>query len=296
MARRPDRQQLNIVIVGHVDHGKSTLVGRLFADTGALPEGKLEAVRRDVPAHGQAVRIGLPAGRPAGRAGPGHHHRHRPLLLQDRPARLHHHRRPRAQEFLKNMITGAARAEAAVLIIDAKEGVREKTPPPRLHPAAAGHPPGGGVREQDGSVGYVRGPVRGSRRVSSSRYLAALGSILRRSMSFRCRRETATTSRSPSAQDALVPRTDADSRRSMRCRCRSSPPICRCDCAIQDVYKFDERRIIAGRIESGRLHVGDTLLFSPTDKIAPGCLASRPGHRECTDHGRRGPVDRHYAR
>ena len=32
---------LNIVIVGHVDHGKSTLLGRLFADTGTLPEGKL---------------------------------------------------------------------------------------------------------------------------------------------------------------------------------------------------------------------------------------------------------------
>jgi bifunctional enzyme CysN/CysC len=36
---------LNIVIVGHVDHGKSTLVGRLYADTGSLPDGKLEKVQ-----------------------------------------------------------------------------------------------------------------------------------------------------------------------------------------------------------------------------------------------------------
>jgi GTPase len=36
-----DRQErMNIVIVGHVDHGKSTLVGRLFYDTGSLPDGK----------------------------------------------------------------------------------------------------------------------------------------------------------------------------------------------------------------------------------------------------------------
>ena len=39
------REQMNVVIVGHVDHGKSTLVGRLLADTGSLPEGKLDAVK-----------------------------------------------------------------------------------------------------------------------------------------------------------------------------------------------------------------------------------------------------------
>ena len=34
-------ETLKIVIVGHVDHGKSTLVGRLFHDTGSLPPGKV---------------------------------------------------------------------------------------------------------------------------------------------------------------------------------------------------------------------------------------------------------------
>ena len=38
-------QRMNIVIVGHVDHGKSTVIGRLLADTHSLPEGKLEQVR-----------------------------------------------------------------------------------------------------------------------------------------------------------------------------------------------------------------------------------------------------------
>ena len=41
----PSAERVHIVIVGHVDHGKSTLVGRLLADAGALPEGKLEALR-----------------------------------------------------------------------------------------------------------------------------------------------------------------------------------------------------------------------------------------------------------
>ena len=39
-------EQLKIVILGHVDHGKSTLVGRLFHDTGSLPEGRLEQLQR----------------------------------------------------------------------------------------------------------------------------------------------------------------------------------------------------------------------------------------------------------
>ena len=38
---------LNIVTVGHVDHGKSTVIGRLLADAGALPDGKLEAIREN---------------------------------------------------------------------------------------------------------------------------------------------------------------------------------------------------------------------------------------------------------
>src|SRR2546425_7133126 len=41
------REQMNIVIVGHVDHGKSTVIGRLLADTGSLPQGKLEQVQAE---------------------------------------------------------------------------------------------------------------------------------------------------------------------------------------------------------------------------------------------------------
>ena len=45
VAAPPASQRMNIVIVGHVDHGKSTVIGRLLADTHSLPEGKLESVR-----------------------------------------------------------------------------------------------------------------------------------------------------------------------------------------------------------------------------------------------------------
>ena len=41
-----EKEQMNIVIVGHVDHGKSTVIGRLLADTDSLPEGKLEQIQK----------------------------------------------------------------------------------------------------------------------------------------------------------------------------------------------------------------------------------------------------------
>ena len=40
-----DRQDTRIVVAGHVDHGKSTVIGRLLADTGSLPQGKLEQIK-----------------------------------------------------------------------------------------------------------------------------------------------------------------------------------------------------------------------------------------------------------
>src|SRR5256886_14518476 len=43
---------LKIVFVGHVDHGKSTLIGRILHDTGSLPEGKIEEIKKACAAEG----------------------------------------------------------------------------------------------------------------------------------------------------------------------------------------------------------------------------------------------------
>jgi len=120
-------QKMNIVIVGHVDHGKSTLIGRLLADTNSLPQGKLEQVRKDCELNSkpfeyaflidalkdeQAQGITIDAARVFFKS------KKRNYIIIDAPGHI---------EFLKNMITGAARAEAALLVIDAKEGIQENS-------------------------------------------------------------------------------------------------------------------------------------------------------------------------
>ncbi len=118
---------MNIVVAGHVDHGKSTLVGRMLADTGSLTEGKLEQVKRtcginskpfeyafllDALVDEQAQGITIDTARIFFKTAK------REYIIIDAPGHI---------EFLKNMISGAARAEAAILIIDAKEGIAENS-------------------------------------------------------------------------------------------------------------------------------------------------------------------------
>src|SRR5277367_1635545 len=120
-------EQLKIVIVGHVDHGKSTFVGRLFHDTGSLPEGKLEqlqkiAERRGVPFEWAFLMDGLQSERNQNitidTAQIWFQTPKRQYVIIDAPGH---------KEFLKNMVTGAAHAEAALLLIDAAEGVQEQS-------------------------------------------------------------------------------------------------------------------------------------------------------------------------
>src|SRR5258706_5547557 len=118
---------MNIVMVGHVDHGKSTVDGRLLADTGSLPEGKIEAVRKECERPGKPFEYAFlldaltdeqDQGITIDTARAFFKTARRDYIIIDAPGHI---------EFLKNMISGAARAEAAVLIIDAKEGVRENS-------------------------------------------------------------------------------------------------------------------------------------------------------------------------
>ncbi|HEX3729719.1 MAG TPA: GTP-binding protein, partial [Opitutaceae bacterium] len=124
-AGAPDH--LNLVVVGHVDHGKSTLIGRLLFDTDSVPDGKAERLQAAAKAEGmefeyaflldalleeQAQNITMDTTRVPFRTA------RRAFTIIDAPGH---------KEFLKNMITGAASADAAILIVDAKEGLREQT-------------------------------------------------------------------------------------------------------------------------------------------------------------------------
>src|SRR5919112_6619918 len=266
-AAAPTREQrMSIVIVGHVDHGKSTVIGRLLADTGSLPEGKLEQVRTqcelnskpfeyafllDALKDEQAQGITIDAARVFFKS------QQREYLILDAPGHI---------EFLKNMITGAARAEAALLIIDAAEGVQENSRRHGYMVSLLGIRQLAVVVNKMDLVDWDRGVFQA--------IVKEYGAFLKQvgiepacfiPVSARGGDNIAEPSehlpwhQSPTVLDAL----DAF---------QSEPaPVNRpFRMPVQDVYKFtkqgDDRRIIAGTIESGAVSVGDSVIFYPSGK------------------------------
>jgi bifunctional enzyme CysN/CysC len=260
-------EQMNIVVVGHVDHGKSTVVGRLLADTGSLPEGKLEAVRRECLRTGKPFEYAFlldalsdeqDQGITIDTARSFFKTAKREYIIIDAPGHI---------EFLKNMISGAARAEAAVLIIDAKEGVRENS---RRHGYILAML---GIRQvmvcvnKMDLVGHREDTFRAIEREYRA-FLQEIGAVSPRGfIPVSAVNGENLATRSPTMRwydgPTLLETLDAFA----KAPDKSDRPL---RMPVQAVYKFtnhgDERRIIAGRVESGRISVGDRVVFSPSNK------------------------------
>src|SRR5579871_92577 len=258
------RPLIRIVIVGHVDHGKSTLIGRLMSETGNLPDGKLEqlkavSVRRGMAFEFSFLLDSLQTERDQGITIDTSQIRFRTpardFVLIDAPGHT---------EFLRNMITGASQADAALLVIDAAEGVRDQT----LRHAYLLHLLGLRqvvviINKMD-RVAYDNGRFR----EIDAEITAQLGSF--------GLEPTAVIPISARHGDGVVERTAAIDwyrgptviealDRFAPARPAAALPL---RLPVQAVYKFDDRRILAGRIQSGRLRVGDEIVVSPSGQHA----------------------------
>lgn len=260
------QEKMDIVFVGHVDHGKSTVIGRLLADTGTLPEGKLEQVREscdrnskpfeyayliDALKDERAQSITIDSARVFFKSQKRHY------IIIDAPGHI---------EFIKNMVTGASRAEAAVLVIDALEGIQENS---RRHGYLLWML---GIKQivvlvnKMDLVDYKQ-EVFDSISAEFSRFLGEIGvqPLCYIPVSGRMGDNVAALSENTPWYDGYTVLTALDSFE--KAKPLTDKPF---RMPVQDIYKFtlfgDDRRIVAGTISSGTLRVGDELVFYPSGK------------------------------
>ena len=260
-----DEQRLKVVFVGHVDHGKSTLIGRILHDTGSLPDGKIAAIQQACAEEGMEFEFAFLLD----------------ALLEEQaqnitidttqiPFRTERRRyviidAPGHKEFLKNMITGAAVADAAVLVIAANEGVREQS---RRHAYLLSLL---GIRQiivvvnKMDAVAYAEQLFRDIEREYTA-FLSSLGLEAMRFIPCSARAGENVAQRSANAQSWYLGPTLLEALDELALVTAPAGQPLRL--SVQDVYRFDERRIIAGRIESGVLRVGDEVVFSPANKTS----------------------------
>ncbi len=260
------RDRMPIVIGGHVDHGKSTIIGRLLADTGSLPEGKLDQVRAscernskpfeyafllDALKDEQSQGITIDAARIFFRTPV------REYIIIDAPGHI---------EFLKNMVTGASRAEAALMVIDADEGVQENSRRHGYMLSMLGISQIAVLVNKMDLVDYRQDVF--DRTVSE--YRSFLDRIDVTPLAFLpvSGREGQNLVAAPSA----MPWYHGSSVLEVLDQFHAAPPPIDqpLRVPVQGVYKFtgngDNRRIIAGTVETGWFAQGDEVVFYPSGK------------------------------
>ena len=238
------------------------MIGRILHDSDSLAEGKIELVKKACAEEGMEFEFAFLLD----------------ALLEEQkqnvtidttqiPFRTKKRRyviidAPGHKEFLKNMITGASSAHAAILVIAANEGVREQS---RRHAYLLGLL---GIRQVLVVVNKMDLADFSEKRFREieeeyKKFLAGLGLEARAFIPASAKQGENVAKASSGmkwykgssvleALDELEPqKADVDL------------PLRFC---VQDIYKFDDRRIIAGRIETGRLKQGDELVFSPANK------------------------------
>lgn len=255
---------LKIVIVGHVDHGKSTLIGRIFHDTGAIHPSRVADIEATCRRQGRPFEL-------AYLMDALEEEREQNVTIDTAQSFFATEKRryvlidaPGHEEFLKNMVTGAASADAAVLLLDAVEGVREQTYRHAHLLSLLGIKRVVVTVNKLDAVDYSR-ERHAELEEAIRHHLATLGIEPAHVIPISAREGenvAARIGKTPWYEGKTVLEA-LDSLENVASLDEQSLRF-----TVQDVYKVGTRRIYAGRVESGTVRPGDEVVFSPSGRRA----------------------------
>lgn len=257
---------LSVVTVGHVDHGKSTVIGRMLADAGALPDGKLEAIKENCKRNSKpfeyaflldALKNEQAQGITIDTARCFFQTEKRRYIIIDAPGHI---------EFLKNMVTGASRAEAALLVIDASRGVEENTRRHGYFLSMLGIRQVAVLVNKMDLVGYKQS-VFDDIKDEYEKFLKKINIVPKTFIPVSGMEgdNIAYKSENMPWYEGLTVLQQMDEFNTI-----PAPENMPFRMPVQGVYKFtgsnDSRRIIAGTVDAGKVRAGDQLVFYPSGK------------------------------
>jgi len=254
---------LKFVIVGHIDHGKSTLIGRLLYDTNSLPLDKIEEIKsasKDLRRKTEFAYLldHLEEERRQGitidTTQVFFKTDKRDYVIIDAPGHV---------EFVKNMITGASQAEAALLIVDANEGIREQTKRHATILSLLGIEQIVVIVNKMDLVNFNQEIYQNLKNnIESFLKTINLTTVAYIPISALLGDNVVWTSKSMPwyGGPTILGYLDLFKNRESL---KNKPLIL----PIQDIYKIDDKRIAVGRIESGRLKKGQEVKIFPEGKV-----------------------------
>ncbi len=247
------------VIVGHVDHGKSTLIGRLLFDTNSLPEGKVEEIKKTCEMLGKPFEF-------AKILDTLEEERKQGITIDTTQTFFKTDKRnyviidaPGHKEFLKNMITGSSQAEAAILVVDVNEGVSEQT---RRHAFILSFLGIKQIIAVLNKMDLVNWNKERYEKVKDdlTEFLAKIGVKPMVIIPISAMEGDNVVNKSNNMGWYNGP-TVVESLNSFTWRTYNPNGPLRFP--VQDVYKFDSKRIVVGRVESGKIEEGDHIVVLP---------------------------------
>ncbi|MFA4880051.1 MAG: GTP-binding protein [Candidatus Doudnabacteria bacterium] len=257
-----ERENLKIIIVGHVDHGKSTLIGRLLYDTNSLSEGYLEEIKKTCDKLGKPLELAFILDHLQEEREQGitidttqffFKTKKRNYVIIDAPGH---------KEFIKNMVTGASQAEAAMIIIDAKEGIQEQTQRHAYILSLLGLKQIILLINKMDMVNYSSERFKEIKK-SFKTFLRKINLNLNYIIPISAKEGDNIVSLSPKMHWYQGP-TVVEALGNLKA---SALPIKKSlRYLVQDVYKVGDKRIIAGRVEAGKIQIGDKITFLLSNK------------------------------